>query len=115
MCDGRPGPSEKPEESLRKLLASELDIFLDKTAIKLFIRAHWKDLRRLAHAVHGSEPPSERPMAEFVSAIEGGAWLPWWPHGFGPYGEPPVPRTVHAIKFKDGSVWDVVNGWRPAT
>jgi hypothetical protein len=44
---------------------------------------------------------------------EAGEWLPWRQ---GSIAEGAVHyRTVHAIEFEDGSVWDAHNGWRPET
>lgn len=42
-----------------------------------------------------------------ITQVEGGDWIPFkrlkyvHPH-----------NLVHAIKFRDGSIWDVTNGWR---
>lgn len=46
-----------------------------------------------------------KPTTTHFTLKEGGPWHRWVQHdSAGP---------VHAIAFSDGSVWDVVNGWRP--
>lgn len=53
---------------------------------------------------------------------EGGSWIPFNKGGLhldiinasAPIGPRGLPKgIVHAIKFQNGLVWDVVNGWRP--
>lgn len=41
-----------------------------------------------------------------VTATEGGDWLPF---------DMVSVSAVHSITFEDGSIWDVVNGWRTAS
>jgi hypothetical protein len=55
--------------------------------------------------------PPQRIEAVAVTAEEGGKWHPFKP--FRDTHEPNRIRTVHAIKFADGSIWDAVNGFRP--
>lgn len=48
------------------------------------------------------------PSTEAVTIEEGGPWYRWSDRG-----ELPKIRTVHSVRFSDGSIWDAVNGWRP--
>src|SRR5215207_3816494 len=52
-------------------------------------------------------PDVTRPDTEAVAYHESGEW-----HRFIPWGAKKPFDLVHAIKFKDGSLWDAVNGWR---
>jgi len=58
---------------------------------------------------------AERPKVAEVLLTEGGSWIIWGPET-GRIGPDALKNghytTVHAIKFEDGSVWDVANGWR---
>ncbi len=47
---------------------------------------------------------NEAPQTVEVTEIEGGPWIPF---------DKFDGRAVNAIKFEDGRIWDVVNGWRP--
>jgi hypothetical protein len=58
---------------------------------------------------------ANRPAVIEVLLTEGGQWIIWAPNALridpeqekkGNY------HSVHAIKFDDGSIWDVANGWR---
>lgn len=58
---------------------------------------------------------ASRPLVTEVLLTEGGSWIIWAPNVLridpeqakkGNY------HNVHAIKFEDGSIWDVANGWR---
>lgn len=42
-----------------------------------------------------------------VTFTEGGTWIP-----FERLAKVNNNGLVHAIKFRDGSIWDAVNGWR---
>lgn len=45
----------------------------------------------------------EHPTPLAILDYEGGRWQPWKTH---------AGSNVHAVLFADGSVFDVVNGWR---
>lgn len=47
------------------------------------------------------------PRTMYVTISEGGEWIPFSRFRTMDYGQ-----TVHAIKFKNGSIWDAYNGWR---
>lgn len=56
-----------------------------------------------------------RPQVVEVLLKEGGQWIVWAPNEARL--EPDHEKkggyiAVHALKFADGSIWDVVNGWR---
>ena len=52
-------------------------------------------------------------IAIAVTAEEGGNWIPFLPRGaHGRFDHPCLPKTVHAILFEDGSIWDATVGWR---
>lgn len=62
-----------------------------------------------------AEAQKSRPTVVEVLLKEGDSWIVWGPNSLridpeqekkGNY------HSVHAIKFADGSVWDVANGWR---
>jgi hypothetical protein len=62
-----------------------------------------------------SRMAANRPAVVEVLLTEGGQWIVWGPNALridpeqekkGNY------HSVHAIKFDDGSIWDVANGWR---
>lgn len=48
---------------------------------------------------------------EAVTLHEGGVWINWelWQNEAALKREV---RRVHAIKFRNGLIWDAVNGWR---
>jgi hypothetical protein len=57
----------------------------------------------------------KRPQVTEVLLTEGGQWIIWAPNALrvdpeqekkGNY------HAIHALKFADGSIWDVANGWR---
>lgn len=51
-----------------------------------------------------------KPKPTHYTVREGGDWIAWRdaaPHTFHPNAS-----TCHAIKFDDGSIFDMVNGWR---
>lgn len=58
---------------------------------------------------------ASRPQVTEVLLVEGGTWIIWAANALridpeqekkGNY------HSVHALKFSDGSIWDVANGWR---
>lgn len=66
-------------------------------------------------AARDAEVVKRWPAAAEVLLTEGGQWIVWGPNAMridpeqaskGNY------HSVHAIKFEDGSIWDVANGWR---
>lgn len=57
----------------------------------------------------------ERPAVTEVLLTEGGQWIVWGPNALRKDPEQQSKgnyHSVHAIKFDDGSIWDVANGWR---
>lgn len=62
-----------------------------------------------------AEVEKTRPVVIEVLLKEGSTWIVWGPNALridpeqaskGNY------HSVHALKFEDGSIWDVANGWR---
>ena len=62
-----------------------------------------------------AEANAKRPKVVEVLLTEGGSWIIWGENSLridpeqakkGNY------HSVHAIKFEDGSIWDVAYGWR---
>jgi hypothetical protein len=62
-----------------------------------------------------AEVEKTKPTVVEVLLKEGGTWIVWAPNALridpeqekkGNY------HNVHAIKFEDGSIWDVAYGWR---
>lgn len=49
--------------------------------------------------------PSDKPKPTHYTTKEGGHWNTWLPDN---RNHP----TAHSIKFEDGSIFDMVNGWR---
>lgn len=48
--------SAAPESELSMLIKRELGIDIDKAALRIFIRANWRTVQGLAHAIHGTKP-----------------------------------------------------------
>lgn len=51
-----------------------------------------------------------KPKPTHYTTQEGGHWIAWLECYGARYPNSPV---AHAIKFSDGSIFDMVNGWRP--
>ena len=49
------------------------------------------------------------PQPTHYTMVEGGEWKPFKSYVAG---NPPPNKTAHAIKFDNGAVFDMVNGWR---
>jgi hypothetical protein len=59
MCD--PCPEKDPDAKLAKLFKNETGIDVPSSVMRMFIRANWKRVTVLAHAIHGSDCPTETP------------------------------------------------------
>lgn len=46
-------------------------------------------------------------FTEAVTFEEGGEWWPFVPRAMS------SAKAVHSIRFQNGQIWDVKNGWRP--
>lgn len=63
----------------------------------------------------------ERSEAIAITYHEGGNWIPWSEHiknytdaiKESNHAKYKIHSCVHSIRFVDGAVWDVFNGWRP--
>ena len=53
MCFAAAGAAVKPEWLLAVIIERELGVKIDPMALRMFVRAHWKDVAPLAHAIHG--------------------------------------------------------------
>ena len=62
----------------------------------------------LAENAKGATVLMTRPEPVAYNNIEGGNWIPW-------SNIQTSTSVIHAIRFSDGSVLDVVNGWRKNT
>lgn len=61
------------------------------------------------------EVEKTRPNVVEVLLTEGGQWIIWGPNTLRKDPEQEKKghyHSVHALKFEDGSIWDVANGWR---
>lgn len=47
--------TSRPEQRLSRLLSEELGLYVDATALRVFIRAHWSTISPLAHEIHGKD------------------------------------------------------------
>lgn len=53
----------------------------------------------------------EKPKPVRYTTYEGGEWLQW--KDWDDVGKrPPYPAVAHSVEFSDGSIFDMVNGWR---
>lgn len=62
-----------------------------------------------------AEVEKTRPKIVEVLLTEGGTWIIWGANTLRKDPEQASKgnyHSVHAIKFEDGSIWDVANGWR---
>lgn len=50
-----------------------------------------------------------KPEPTHFTIIEGGEWYIWEARHTFKWSD----RNFHAIKFEDGSIFDMINGWRP--
>lgn len=48
---------ERPERSLSSLVQRELGVSINEQALRIFIRANWREVQGLAHAIHGTKQP----------------------------------------------------------
>jgi hypothetical protein len=57
MCEGTASrvSDRAPEEKLASLMLRELGSSVDKRALRLFIKAHWNKITKLAHEIHDAE------------------------------------------------------------
>ena len=53
-----------------------------------------------------------KPVATHYTIEEGGEWKPWFMWSLESGGI--LHRSVFAIKFDDGTIWDCLTGWRNA-
>jgi hypothetical protein len=61
MCDPTSGEGKRPHYRLADLIERELDVRVDPAALRLFLRANWESVTRLAHLIHGK---ADRPRIE---------------------------------------------------
>lgn len=59
MCHSHIAVYIEPERKLRDLMTTELGVSIDKAALRLFIRHHWKAVAAYAHAIHDAPPALE--------------------------------------------------------
>ena len=56
MCDPSTAkPILSPAEKLAKLIQSEMDVSMNAKVLRLFLRANWTEVTRLAHLIHGRD------------------------------------------------------------
>ena len=66
MCYGATDAPKDPTTLLKDLLAKELNVHVDRAALRLFIRHHWDDFAPLAHAIHDEGKEPERQPVEMA-------------------------------------------------
>lgn len=66
----------KPEKALAELVEREMGIVIPPAALRMFIRAHWKEVQGLAHDIHGT-PLREDSIRQQIAAQNAAAAPPW--------------------------------------
>ena len=50
-----------PEEKLAQLMVADLNVQVPPRELRMFIRANWRRISALSHAIHGSEGQRQAP------------------------------------------------------
>lgn len=54
-------PEHEPHKSLSKLIERETGLEIDPYLLRLFVKANWKRISTLGHAIHGPEAKDYQP------------------------------------------------------
>ena len=57
-------PPASPEQQLAELMRVDLGTTCAAREVRMFVRANWRKITRLAHAIHDSGEPNETPKGE---------------------------------------------------
>lgn len=52
-----PQASQPPEYALSSLMLNELSVHIPPLALRVFVRAHWAEIAKLAHSIHEGSAP----------------------------------------------------------